>query len=150
MRFLTFSLLALTIMSSISCRRAEKLPPSPAFSPGPPRQWDIGSELAKHPLPGDMDDGYLEFQKAPNMSFGITTARGKISARCHERHDLLIYVHSGSARFHVGEKDFWTATGDVLFIPRGAVYSAESQDSRLLEFWSVFTPPFDGKDVVYR
>ncbi|MFH0765253.1 MAG: cupin domain-containing protein [Calditrichota bacterium] len=106
--------------------------------------------MIKHPLPGDMDDSYLEFQKAPNMSFGVTMAHGKISARCHERHDLLIYVHNGSARFHVGEKDFWISNGDVLFIPRGAVYSAESRDSRSLELLTVYTPPFDGLDIVYR
>ena len=120
------------------------------ISPGPPQHFDVGDQRLKNSLPKDVDDGYLEFAKTPGMSYGLLLAHDKISPRSHERHDMLIYIHNGFARFHVGEKSYWVNIGDSVYIPRGAVYSVESKGSVPLEFFVVYTPTFDQDDIVYH
>ena len=145
-------LLTLTLaFVAIGCiERHEPPPPAVVASPGPPRYWDVGSQLLKHPLPGDMSDGYLEFGKAPNCSYGATLVRDRLSARSHERSDMLLYVHRGSARFSIGEKDYSAATGDMLFVPRGAVYTATCQQGESLELITIYSPPLNQDDIEYH
>ena len=136
----------------MGCGHKEDIPPpaSVAFSPGPAAQWDMGSYLLRHPLPEDIDDGFMELHTAPEATYGIILARNRITLRSHEYHDLILYGHRGTARFHVGEKDFTVSMGDILYIPRGAVYSAEGSGPQLLQFFAVYSPRFDGTDIVYH
>lgn len=145
-------ILILFLISLTGCEKPElKTPASPPrISPGMPQRWDVGDYLIEHPLPDDADDFYLQFSKAPGYSFGMVRAHKVISARSHEEHDLLIYVFNGNARFHVGEKDYLTSTGDIIYVPRGAVYSAESINDQRLDFITVFHPIFDGDDIFYH
>ncbi len=122
-----FGLVMLAFMLPfVGCVKRAPEPRTSAVKPGVPRHWDVGDEKLKNPLPEDMADGYLEFARAPGFSYGLTMAHDSISARSHERHDLLIYVHWGSAVFHAGDEKFYAATGDMVYIPRGTVYSAVS------------------------
>ena len=132
------------------CATKEPAQKPVSISPGPPRHWDVGDQTLKYELPKDVADGYLEFAKAPGFSYGVTLAHERISARRHDRHDMLIYIHSGIGRFHVGEKSFFGSTGDLLFIPRGTVYAIYGQGTQQLELMTVYHPPFDGDDIIYE
>ncbi|HHE46755.1 MAG TPA: cupin domain-containing protein [Bacteroidetes bacterium] len=147
-RFL-ISLLLLSL--TIGCGQSAKKPPPrpPRISPGPAQHWDIGDFLIKYPLPDDVDDFYVQFTEAPGYSFGVVRAHKRLSSRYHESHDLLIYVQNGNVRFHVAERDFIAAIGDVIYVPRGAVYSAESLNDRPFDFFAVYHPVYDGDDIVY-
>ena len=133
----------------IGCKKVEEKPkPVPVVvSQGPAQFWDVGDNLIKYPLPDDADDYFLQFFKAPAYSFGVASARKKITARSHDNHDLVLYVHRGTARFHVGDRDWIANTGDVIYVPRGAVYSAESSSDRSFNYFAVYHPPFDGEDI---
>jgi len=113
------------------------------------RHWDIGDALVNHPLPPEVSDGYLEFAKSASMGFGITMAHDRISQRRHSKSDMLIYVHSGVARITVGEKAFTAASGDIVYIPRGAIYYADGLSKRQIELLTLYAPPLDPNDVEY-
>lgn len=117
---------------------------------GPPRHWDVGDQALRHKLPPDVSDGYLQFAKSPHMSYGLTLAHERISARSHQRSDMLIYLHDGVGRFHVGDKDFTAATGDILFVPRRTIYSVESVTKRQLQLLTIYAPTLDPDDVTYH
>jgi len=140
-------------MTLAGCSSSEKEPAvttgSRAIS-GPPRHWDIGDQTLKHKLPDDISDGYLQFARTSDMSYGIMLAHDRISARSHANADMLLYIHAGTARFHIDDKDVTSSMGDLIFIPRGTVYSVESLSNRQLQFVTVYTPPLDSMDVIFH
>ena len=146
----TFTIIIITTFLLIGCAKKEVEQKIGTINPGVARHWDVGDEKLKHPLPPEMGDGFLEFFKAPGFNFGLTLAQEKISPRSHERHDMIMYLHWGSGRFHVGDKDFHASAGDVIYVPRGTVYSAARTGTLPLELLTVFQPSFSGDDVVYE
>ncbi len=139
-------------MLILSCSSGEKEPAAalPRIPSGPPRHWDIGDQTIKHRLPDDVSDGYLQFAKTSSMSYGMTLAHDRISARSHSKADMVVYIHSGTARFHVDEQDITVSMGDLIFIPRGSVYSTESLSNRQLQLVTMYAPPLDSSDVIFH
>jgi mannose-6-phosphate isomerase-like protein (cupin superfamily) len=127
----------------------EKQAWSPPINPGPPRKFDVGDEVLENKLPEDVSDGFLSFGKAPGFSYGVLIAHNTVSPRYHERSDMLVYIHSGITRFHVGDENFWAAGGDVVYVPRGSTYAVTTREKYPLEFVTVYSPPFDPNDIVY-
>ena len=147
-------LMVLIILLCMSGCSEKEIKPEPVqtlnVSPGAPAHYDIGDVTLRNKLPDDVLDGFLGLSKAPGFSYGVLMAHDKITARSHERSDMLVYIHSGITRFHVGEKSFWAAAGDVVYIPRGAVYSVTAKEQYPLEFLVVYSPPFNADDVEYH
>lgn len=144
-------LLGLSIGILIGCRGKEKSQESVApVNAGTPQHWDVGDRIRRNPLPKDMSDGFLQFGTSPHSSYGVTLAHQRISSRNHTASDLIFYVHSGTARFQVGNRSFTAAPGDLIYIPRGYVYSAESLSKQPLELLTIYTPPLSPEDVVYH
>ncbi len=57
-------------------------------------------------------------------------------AHYHPNAEETIIVQSGSGRHRVGDEWFDLAPGDILFVPKGSVHTAESgQDDDLVIFW---------------
>jgi mannose-6-phosphate isomerase-like protein (cupin superfamily) len=143
-------LTCMTLLTVGCIEHREPPPPVVATSPGAPRHWDIGSTIYKTPLPEGVDDGYVELAQAPGFSYGVTIAREGLSARNHERSDLLFYVHRGSADFSVGDKTFPARLGDVVYIPRGAIYAAHSTSKEPLHLVTIYSPPLNRSDIIYH
>ncbi len=141
--------ISILLLSAMGCAKKETADASVTNAPQKVQHWDVGDQIIKHTLPPDIADGYLEFAKASGFGFGVTLAHSRISKRSHERSDLLIYVHTGTGRFQVGEKELTVSTGDLLFVPRGTAYSAESLSRRQLELVTVYSPPLDKDDVKF-
>ncbi len=137
------------LLAAGGCSKKAEQPATLRISPGLPRHFDVGDESLKRPLPEDVADGYLQFGEAPECSYGLMTARRSVSKRSHERSDLVLYVYSGYGWFHVGEKDFYGSVGDIIYIPRGAAYSADNKSQNDFQFVMVFSPPLNPDDVVY-
>lgn len=135
------------------CSQKEEVPVEKKvrISPGPPKHLDVGDQILKHKLPPDVEDGFLQMGEAPDFSYGVMVAHEKISKRNHERSDMLIYVHSGQARIHVADKSYHISMGDVVYIPRGAIYSVISNtDQYPLELLTFYSPPLNPEDIVYH
>lgn len=129
--------------------KTDQLPGNARTNPGQPEKWDVGSYMLKRPLPADVEDVFAVMSNSNETTFGVIAAKQKISPRYHEFHDLLLYGHRGSARFHVGEKSFAIGLGDILYIPRGTIYNAENEGSGEMHFFAIYSPTFKGDDVVY-
>lgn len=139
------------ILIGCSKEKASSTPPQPRVSPGSPKHYDVGDQMLKRKLPEDMADGFLELNTAPGFSYGMLMAHENISSRSHERSDLLIYIHSGIARFHVAQESYFAAAGDVVYIPRGAIYSVTTREKKYpLEFLAFYSPPLNPDDIVYH
>ncbi|MFN3820787.1 MAG: cupin domain-containing protein [bacterium] len=139
------------LFGSLSCGR--KTPPgreTPPVNPGLPQHWDVGDWIRRKPLPADVADGYLQLGTSPHSGYGVILAHQRLSARHHVFSDLIIYVHTGIARFHIGDRSFTVSPGDLVYIPRGYVYSAESLSKQPLELVSIYTPPLNPDDIVYH
>jgi len=148
-----YLLITISVLLLSGCCKQEEKPVSPPilFSPGSPMRYDIGDNLIKFPMPDDVNDIYLQFLKAPGLSFGVMRIRDKLTRRSHDEHDMVFYVHNGSARFHVADEDWIASTGDVVYVPRGAVYSAETITSgKTFDLFVVYQPIFDGVDLTYH
>ncbi len=156
MNFKNTSHRTITIISAalfiIGCSTGKKeTEPSVSVVPsGPPRHWDIGDQTLKHKLPEDVSDGYLQFARTATMSYGMTLAHDRISARSHAKADMLIYIHSGTARFRVDDMDLTGSMGDLIFVPRGSVYSVESLSNRQLQLVTMYSPALDSADVIFH
>jgi len=57
-------------------------------------------------------------------------------AHYHPHAEETIIVQSGTGRHRVGDEWFDLAPGDILFVPKGSIHTAESgEDEDLVIFW---------------
>ena len=66
----------------------------------------------------------------------------------HAKHDLAVYVLKGSSWIYLNDKRIELFPGDFIVIPRGTVHWAINTGKDPAEVLAVFSPPFDGKDIV--
>ena len=107
----------------------------------------LQNELQKLPLPatekwphGVFD---LECFKHGSMSVILYTPRIHDYQTPHEQDELYI-VHKGSGQLKTENGTFAFATGDVLFVPAGAVHQFEHFSEDLV-LWVVFWGPKGGE-----
>ena len=136
----------------LGCAKPEEKPAPVVqiINAGPPQYWDMKNFLAEYSLPRDVDDFYAQFRETPGCSFGVVRAHKRLSERSHQEHDLLLYVHTGEAGITVEDNNYTIKTGDVVYVPRGLKYSAESSNGKPLDFFAVYYPSFKGEDIIYH
>ena len=76
--------------------------------------------------------------------------RGSEKKHVHEFHDVTVFVESGGGRMHLGKKSVNVGPGAVIFIPRGLEHYFVNGSAEPASAISVFSPAFDGKDIVDR
>jgi mannose-6-phosphate isomerase-like protein (cupin superfamily) len=72
---------------------------------------------------------------------------GRTDSRVHDVHDLTVMVLSGTADVRLGGKWHNLVQGDIVEIPRGSVYLLDHTGSAPAEFYLIYYPPYDGKDL---
>ncbi len=72
---------------------------------------------------------------------------GTMELRVHDQHDLTVVVLSGSAWVRLAGKFTSLAPGDIIEIPRGVNYFFENRGATASEFYEIYYPPYDGKDM---
>ena len=84
--------------------------------------------------------------KSEEASFHYIRLWTKEKPHRHETHKLIVFMLSGQAEIHFGDKTYPIEKGDMMEIPKGAVHWAENKGSGPAEVYAIFMPPYDGKD----
>jgi mannose-6-phosphate isomerase-like protein (cupin superfamily) len=72
---------------------------------------------------------------------------GRTDSRVHDYHDLTVMVLSGTADVRLGGKWHSLVQGDIVEIPRGSTYLLDRTGGAPAEFYLLYYPPYDGKDL---
>lgn len=83
-----------------------------------------------------------------NASFHNILLKTAEKPHIHAKHDLAVYVLKGSSWIYLNDKKIELFPGDFVVIPRGTKHWAVNTGKEPAEVLAVFSPPFDGKDVV--
>ena len=81
-------------------------------------------------------------------SHHLVVIRDREPLHYHATHDAWALVIKGKGEFFLGDK--WTRfhPGVSFFIPRGVHHQAVSSGKEPLAAFAIFTPPYDGRDMV--
>jgi quercetin dioxygenase-like cupin family protein len=90
----------------------------------------------------------FELLRGEQASINVWQMTRGMPAHLHRKHDEIIIVESGRANTRVGDKNINVGPGDTLVVRRGTVHGATVIGDEPFRGWSIFTPPFDGKDRV--
>lgn len=82
-------------------------------------------------------------------SYHLVQLRGSEKNHLHEFHDLVVFVQSGSGVMFLGKESFRVSAGSIVFIPHGVPHYMVSSGSDPTVAVLVFSPSFDGNDVLY-
>jgi mannose-6-phosphate isomerase-like protein (cupin superfamily) len=72
---------------------------------------------------------------------------GTMDSRVHDQHDLTVVVLAGTSYARLGGKFHHLTPGDIVEIPRGSIYYFENNGPQASEYYEIFYPPYDGKDM---
>ena len=101
----------------------------------------------------------IEKQDFPNIRIE-TLAKDKLSSHhlvvireqeplhYHAKHDAWALVLKGEADFILGDNRIRLVPGSAVYIPRGVHHQATRRGKGALAAFVIFTPPYDGKDMV--
>lgn len=82
----------------------------------------------------------------PEASFHLIRLKGAEPPHVHDRHDLTVFILSGTSVVHFKDRAVSIEPGELIDIPRGVWHWAENLGQDPTHAYAVFTPPFDGKD----
>ena len=92
------------------------------------------------------DIAIRNLHRSMDASTHLIRLKGNEFPYYHDYHDLNVSVISGTSTIHFADHDVTLESGDVIFIPRGALHWAENTDAIASVVFAVFSPAFDGKD----
>ena len=107
------------------------------ITPFPKSEIPEGRNLVSLPM--------VSFEHASFHKIILKTAE---KPHIHAKHDLAVYVLKGSSWIYLNEKKIELFPGDFVIIPKGTVHWAVNTGKDPAEVLAVFSPPFDGKDIV--
>ncbi len=82
------------------------------------------------------------------LSEHMVFIRDREPLHIHAKHDLIAILQKGEGTLYCEDKKYSLKTGDSIFIPKGLKHYFVNQSSEPAVAYIVFTPPFDGKDVI--
>lgn len=86
--------------------------------------------------------------KSEQASAHIVWIKTEEKLHVHSRHDATVVILKGKGTFHYGSQDFAVKEGDVFTVTRGTAHAFRNESKEPTAAYVVFTPPFDGKDVI--
>lgn len=99
----------------------------------------------------DKERGQIQSMKTLHSYSGTSVhalrLAGRSDSRVHDRTDLTVVVLSGRADVRLAGKWRSVNPGDIIEIPRGSPYQLDRLGSEPAEFYLMYYPPYDGKDL---
>ncbi len=81
-------------------------------------------------------------------SYHLVQVRTAEKPHRHDNHDLAVFVKSGHGAMHLGREVFNVSAGSVIFVRRTTPHYFQNLGSEPAVAIAVFSPSFDGNDVV--
>jgi mannose-6-phosphate isomerase-like protein (cupin superfamily) len=106
--------------------------------PSPNMQW-TEDELSRNAA-------VKTLRTTAEASFHLIRLKGAEPPHVHDRHDLTVFIFSGTSVVHFKDRAVSISQGELIDIPRGVWHWAENIGQDPTHAYAVFTPPFDGKD----
>jgi mannose-6-phosphate isomerase-like protein (cupin superfamily) len=109
---------------------------------------DLMKVVAANPL------GPAENIKITNLGYGqsmshhVVQVRDRESPHLHKAHDGTVTIVSGRGYMIMDSRRIDLSPGDIIHIPRGVAHHYVNTGLEPTIAFVVFSPPFDGKDVV--
>lgn len=100
------------------------------------------------PLAADQDFRVVELGRDAGTSHHVVAIRTAETPHRHDRHDLLVVMQSGHGTMRLGDQTLPVGERSILYVPRGTVHAFTNQSDAPAVAYTVYTPPFDGKDRV--
>lgn len=116
-----------------------------------PEVLDIEETLKLNPL-GDEEDVKLLLiseSKLANTYFVQVRKGSEIKTHYHKVYDKTVYIKKGRGIAILNGTRYFVQPGTVLQIPNNTRFKFINTGDELFVAVSVFTPPFDGKDIIY-
>jgi len=104
--------------------------------------------VGEHPLAPDQELSVQELGRSQSASFHIVQVRTKEPLHLHWTHDAIVRVERGHGTLVLGSHRLRLVPGSIVNIPRGVVHAFVNESSTAAVAFVVFSPPFDGTDIV--
>jgi mannose-6-phosphate isomerase-like protein (cupin superfamily) len=112
------------------------------------KRIDPAKVAADNPLGPNENIKMTTLGQGPGVSHHIVQIRNRESPHFHRAHDGTVMMISGHGYLILGDKRIELSTGDIVYVPRGTVHYYVNTGLEPTIAFVVFSPPFDGKDVV--
>jgi len=125
--------------------------PAPRFllqNKGALQQTDIEKIVADNLLGANDNIKVTTVGQAESVSHHIVQIRDRESPHIHKMHDGTVVMMKGRGYLMMENRRMDLSAGDVVFIPRGVVHYYVNSASEPTVAFVIYSPPFDGKDMI--
>jgi mannose-6-phosphate isomerase-like protein (cupin superfamily) len=102
--------------------------------------------IASAPLADGEEFRAVEIGRDAHVSQQVVAIRTGETLHRHDRHDLLVVILRGHGRMRLGDDTREVGEGSILYVPRGSVHAFTNGSAEPAYAFTVYAPPFDGKD----
>ena len=112
------------------------------------KQTEIDKVLAENPLGANENIKITTLGQGQSASHHVVQIRDREKPHVHKLHDGTVVVIKGRGYLMMDNRRIDLSAGDIAYIPRGAVHYFVNTAGEPAVAFVVFSPPFDGKDIV--
>lgn len=107
----------------------------------------LDDELRGHPPADGAPATVVEVARSARTSTNLWQTGQAMPAHLHREHEEVILFARGRMAVRIGDREVEVGPGDAIVVPPGTIHSGRTIEGPA-SGWSVFSPPFDGKDRV--
>lgn len=104
--------------------------------------------LSAHPLAADQGIRIDELGRGVSASYHLVQIRTQEPRHVHRTHDAVVRLERGHGTFFLGAHQLTLMPGSTVNIPRNVPHYFVNESAKPAVAFVVFSPPFDGTDVV--
>ena len=112
------------------------------------KQAEIEKVVAENPLGASENIKITTLGQGQGVSHHIVQIRDREKPHMHKLHDGTVVMVKGRGYLMMDNRRIDLSAGDIVYIPRGAVHYFVNTAGEPAVAFVVFSPPFDGKDIV--
>lgn len=112
------------------------------------KETDVEKVLAEHPIGASENIKITNLGQGPGVSHHLVQVRDREKPHIHKFHDGTVVIVKGRGYLILEKRRIDLSAGDIVYIPRSAVHYFVNTAGEPSVAFVVFSPPFDGKDIV--